>query len=58
MRVEVDNAIRNIEDIRRAVLSLRGQTETVEAVETIDEINELADQMEFKVRGLEFELNG
>ena len=53
MTLEIDNILRNIKEIRRAILSLEGP----ERQPAAEEIKELADLMEFKTRELEFELN-
>lgn len=58
MTLEIDNMIRSIEDIRKALLSVEPKATKTNEIIKIAEIKELTNEMEFKVRGLEFELNG
>ncbi len=57
MILEIDNIIRSIGDIRKAVLSLEGRLETAVAIEDAVEIKGLADQIEFLTRDLQYEMN-
>lgn len=54
MRVQVENILRNAADIRRAVLSMQADDVTAEQQANLVEIDELAAQIEFKTRGLDF----
>lgn len=58
MILEIENMIRSIEDIRKALLSLGTRAEEAGKTERVDDLNQLADQMEFGARNLEFDLNG
>ncbi len=58
MILEIDNIIRSIRDIRKALLSLDTQVKKADVIIKVAKIKELANQMEFETRGLEFELTG
>ena len=57
MILELDNILRSIRDIRKAILSLESQIETAEQVEVKNKIITGTDEMEFGTRALEFALN-
>ena len=57
MIVEIENIIRNVHDIRQAILSLEGRELTADQAEKTSEMEELANQMEFKARDIDFEMN-
>lgn len=54
MIVECENIIRNIHDIRQAILSLEGRELSADQAEKTSEMEELANQMEFKARDVDF----
>ena len=57
MILELDNILRSIRDIRRAILSLEPQIQTAEQVGIKTKMRAGADEMEFGVRALEYALN-
>ena len=56
MILEIDNITRNIADIRREILSLQGRWPTTAEAAEMNEIGDLADEMESKTRDLESDL--
>ena len=57
MILELDNILRSIKDIRKAILSLESQLQTAEQVGIKTKIIAGADEMEFGTRALEYALN-
>ncbi len=57
MILEIDNAIRNINDIRKALLSLDGRTGTSEQTAALEEAGLCTSELEHRIRVLEYELN-
>ena len=56
MTLEIENIFRAVRDIRQAILSLEGRGLTAAQAEKKSEMEELANQMEFKARDVEFEM--
>lgn len=56
MILEIENIIRSVGDIRKAVLSLEGKLKTANEVEDAAEIKNLAAQTEFMARALQYEI--
>ncbi len=56
MILEIDNIIRNVKDIRLAILSLEGRNPTAEEALKMSRMEETVNQLEHQTRDLEFDL--
>ena len=56
MILEVENIFRGIKDQRQAILSLEGRGLNTEQAQKASEIEDMLNQLEFKVRDLNFEM--
>lgn len=54
--LEIDNIIRNIREMRCQILAMQGNGPTAENKVRMEKLDDMAAEMEFKTRDLEFEL--
>ena len=57
MILEVDNIIENARAIRKALFAIEPKAVGAASIIKVGEMKELVNELEFRARGLEFELN-